>query len=324
MPPTDTGLTRDPPTGIPPGFIGGFIGGFRSGSTLLVNLLGLHPDITAWYETKFLPEALRWLRVLHSPDEIESEMALSSPPQPAGFGVGAVATRMRLQMEYDDARLRGLSPSGKRHYEQYPLGADRIHYSLQEAMEALDRWQLSTSGTEDGDTVARATAELIRGLGERHLAAEPAPLLINKTPELPRFGAELRECLGPHKMILLIRDGRDVVRSAAALRWAEPGRLAYLWRELILQSREAARGAPGDYVEVRYEDLVAAPAPTLDKVCDFLQVPAAGTEMVETYGRLAAVPIGFSATTPPPSDGALDEICIREAGDLLADLGYLS
>jgi hypothetical protein len=287
--------------------------------------LGLHPQITAWYETKFLPEALRWLRVLRRPDEIESEMALSSPPQPAGFSAGSVAGRMRLQMEYDEARLRGVSPSGKRHYEQYPLGADRIHYSLQEAIEALDQWQFATAGPENGDTVACATAELIRRLGERHLAAEPAPLLVNKTPELPRFGAELRECLGPHKMILLIRDGRDVVRSAAALRWAEPGRLAYLWRELILQSREAARGAPAGYLEVRYEDLVAAPATTLDRICDFFHVPIAGMEMVTTYERLAGVPISSAVVpTPQPSDVALDEVSLREAGDLLADLGYLS
>lgn len=315
----DVELNRDAPTGFPYGFIGGF----RSGTTLLVNLLGLHPLITAWYETKFLPEALRWLRVLRCPTDIEMEMALSSPPQPAGFGLGPVAARMRLQMEYDEARLRGVSPSGKGHYERYPLGADRIHYSLQDATQALDQWQLALAGSEDGNTVARATAELIRCLGARHLAAEPAALLINKTPELPRFGAELRACVGSHKMILLIRDGREVVRSAAALGWAEPGRLAYLWRELILQSREAARDAPDDYQEVRYEDLVAAPDHTLDRVCDFLRIPLAGTEMVEAYDRLAVVPISSSALrTQQPSDYSLDKITLKEASDLLADLGY--
>jgi hypothetical protein len=305
------------------GFPYGFIGGFRSGTTLLVNLLGLHPLITAWYETKFLPEALRWLRVLRYPTDTEVEMALSSPPQPAGFGLGPVAARMRLQMEYDEARLRGVSPSGKGHYERYPLGADRIHYSLQDATHALDQWRLALATPEDGNTVASATGELIRCLGARHLAAEPAALLINKTPELPRFGAELRECVGPHKMILLVRDGREVVRSAAALGWAEPGRLAYLWRELILQSREAARGAPENYREVRYEDLVAAPAHTLDQVCDFLRIPLAGTEMVKAYDRLASVPISSSALrTQQPSDYALDKITLKEASDLLADLGY--
>ena len=302
---------------------GAYIGGFRSGTTLLINLLGLHPAITAWFETKFLPEALRWMKVLREPETVDMESRLCAPPSPPGFAVEPVTRRMRLQMEYDEARLRGLSPSGKRDYEIYPLGADRIHYSLAEALGALDRWQGSLSEPPDCESLGRALAALVADLAARQLQAEPAPLLINKTPELPRFGGEMRSCLGPHKMIMMVRDGREVVRSAAALGWATPEHLAYQWRELIRQSREAARGAPGDYLEIRFEDLVAEPAETLDQICRFLAVSELGQEIVRDYERKAGVTIQPQESPSPAGRSAeLDAITQREAGAMLEELGY--
>lgn len=323
----------DNPTGEPGSRIeghlrvlpGAYIGGFRSGTTLLINLLGLHPAITAWFETKFLAEALRWLKVLGAPEVSASEARHCNPPSPAGFTAAAVTARMRLHMEYDEARLRGRAPSGKRDHEIYPLGADRIHYSLAEALGALGRWQADVTDQPDKDMVERALTELMADLAGRHLHAEPAPLLINKTPELPRFGGELRACLGPHKMILMVRDGREVVRSAAALGWAAPEELAYQWRELILQSRQAARAAPGDYLEIRYEDLVTAPAETLNRLCQFLSLPILGREMVSAYELQAGVAIEPLASSPGKvGDADLDEITRRTAGDLLEGLGYTS
>ena len=301
-----------------------FIGGFRSGSTLLINLLGLHPGITAWFETKFLSEALRWLRVLSGHSDLAREVALSSPSHPAGFGLEPVTARMYAQMVADDARLRGTSPSGKRDYERYPLGADRIHYSLSDALEALDRWRSMLHGSETAATVACAVSELYRSLGDRHLAAEPAEMLVNKTPELPRFGAELRETVGPHKMILLVRDGRDVVRSAAALDWGEPSYIAALWRDLILQSRDAAQGASRDYLEVRFEDLVSRSRLVLDRVCDFLDIPRQGPEILKAYQDLVGRPIGAGIPAIPVENDLAAKVTVRDAGDLLADLGYIS
>lgn len=301
-----------------------FIGGFRSGTTLLVNLLGMHPQVSAWYEAKFLAEALRWMRVLQNPGELEVESEYCVPAQPPGFTLEAVAGRMRSQMEYDDARVRGFTDSGKGAHECYPLGADRIHYSLNDALSALGRWQTTLKDRVDGIATAQATARLIQELGSRHLQAEPGKFLINKTPELTRFGCELRSSIGPHKMILMVRDGREVVRSAAALGWAEPVRLAYLWRELILQSREAALPAPEDYLEIRYEDLVSDPSRIIDRICRFLDIPSLGPAIVLEYERLAGIAISpRAAKSPYPDQAAFDEIAIREAGDMLQELGYL-
>ena len=300
-----------------------FVGGFRSGSTLLINLLGLHPNVTAWYETKFLAEALRWLRVLGGNADLAMEAALATPSHLTGFDLVPVTARMHAHMVADDARLRGASPSGKRGYERYALGADRIHYTLSDALEALDRWQSMLRGAETAATVACAISELYRVLGDRHLAAEPGEILINKTPELPRFGAELRESIGSHKMILLIRDGRDVVRSATALNWGEPIYIAHLWRELILQSRDAARGASSEYLEVRFEDLVSNPRIALDRICDFLDVPRHGIQMVKAYQDLSGQNIGPDVPAISTDNDLAAKVTVREAGDLLEDLGYL-
>jgi hypothetical protein len=307
----------------PSGMPHGFIGGFRSGSTLLINLLGLHSQVTAWYETKFLVEALRWIRVLRCPATLEMEAGLASPPQPAGFGLESVTARMRWHIEASDAQMHGGAPSGKRGHERYPLGADRIHYGLADAMKGLDRWHRILSQGADAVSVARSTADLFRELGERQLAAEPSPVLINKTPELPRFGVELRECFGSHKIILLIRDGRSVVRSATALNWGDPTRIAHLWRELIIQSRDAAREAPQDYLEVRYEDLVTRPGAVLDDVCAFLGLFREGEPIARAYQDTAGIQIGSSAAACPEICDAAADITVRVAGDLLADLGYL-
>ena len=302
----------------------GFLGGFRSGTTLLVNMLGLHPLITAWYETKFLPEALRWMYVIQNPGEHDRELLLCSPPKPGGFGLPAVTERMRLQMVLDEERLRGRSPSGKRAYERYPLGADRIHYPLAVAIQALGTWQGALKDTPDLPMLAAATGQLVQTLGEQQFAGEPGRMLINKSPELPRFGKELRACLGACKILLLIRDGREVVRSATALGWAEPSRLAYLWRKLILESREAGAGATDDYMEIRYEDLVTDPIRTLDKVCRFLGISPWGEAMVRDYQRLAGISISPPALAVGDGGRGLDEITLGVAGDLLADLGYLT
>jgi hypothetical protein len=307
----------------PSGMPHGFIGGFRSGSTLLINLLGLHSRVTAWYETKFLAEALRWIRVLRDPAALEMEAGLVSPAQLPGFGLAPVTARMRWHIEASDAQMQGGAPSGKRSHERYPLGADRIHYGLADAMKGLDRWHRNLAGETDPVSVARSTADLFRELAERHLAAEPSPVLINKTPELPRFGVELRECFGPHKIILLIRDGRSVVRSATALNWGDPARIAHLWRELIIQSRDAAREAPRDYLEVRYEDLVTRPVAVLDDVCAFLGLSFEGEQMTRAYQDKAGIPIGSHAAASPVTCDAAADMTVRVAGDLLAELGYL-
>ncbi|MEX2367363.1 MAG: sulfotransferase, partial [Pseudohongiellaceae bacterium] len=191
-----------------------FVGGFRSGTTLLINLLGLHPCIVPWFETKAFVEALRWMRVLSDPDQQEFERAYCVPPEPAGFTASAVARRMQADFEATAARVSGRIANGKAGYERYPLGADCIHYTPHRAQQALQEWQDSLSATAGFDELARATGRMIKDLGEEQLQLGGGRIWINKTPEISRFAEQLRACLGGCRIIYMVRNGMDVVSSA--------------------------------------------------------------------------------------------------------------
>jgi len=86
----------------------------------------------------------------------------------------------------------------------------------------------------------------------------------------------IHEVFPQAQFIHMIRNGRDVVRSLQNMPWA-PRRLRWSiqrWMMSVRAGREqGAQLPPGLYTEVRYEDLVAQPAETLRRVCQFLGEP---------------------------------------------------
>jgi Sulfotransferase domain. len=260
-----------------------FIGNFRSGTTLLVNLLGLHPAVAPWFETKALCEPLRWMRVLQHPELAELEASLIRLPGPPGFSAEAVAGRMLADFRETAARVKGVIPSGKGSGERYPIGHDHVLYDLQFAEHALEDWLQAVGERPDAVRIGQATGILIRCLGNRHAYLAGKSCWINKTPEIGRFAAELRACLGPVGMLLMIRDGREVVRSAMRLGWAAPEELGIWWQGMIEQSRVASAIRPDDYMELRYEDLLADPVASVDRVLRFVGLAESGMDLVARY-----------------------------------------
>jgi Sulfotransferase family len=94
------------------------------------------------------------------------------------------------------------------------------------------------------------------------------------------------------RFVHIVRDGRDVALSSAAIEGHEddPVALAYNWRTRVRAGQEAgAQLGPARYHEVRYEALVARPAETVEPLCGFLDlayVPA----MLAFAERPGAVP----------------------------------
>ena len=76
------------------------------------------------------------------------------------------------------------------------------------------------------------------------------------------------------RFVHLIRDGRDVALSLSAVHFGPDSiaGAAEKWRDEIAKAR---RQGPriGHYTEVRYEDLVADPAPVLRRICDAVELP---------------------------------------------------
>lgn len=302
-----------------------FIGNFRSGTTLLVNLLGLHEEIVPWFETKWMCEALRYLRVLTEPGQRDYEASLISATEPGAFSVALVAERMLHDIRASAARVGGHTAHGKAPHERYMLGHDYILYSLERAEEAVTAWSDQVAQVDDPVTVACATGRLIDSLGDLQAQLAGKPYWINKTPEICRFGPELRQCLGSARIILMIRNGRDVVRSAESLGWAEVRQLATWWQGMIEQSRTASTGYENDYLEVRYEALVDQPAEELNRILRFLGMDESGARLVSKYQQQIAIthvkPGAKRGLDVPRPDGRerLEDLFDRE---FMASLGY--
>jgi hypothetical protein len=178
----------------------------------------------------------------------------------------------------------------------------------------------------------------------------------DKTPIYVEHMREIEAALPEARFIHLIRDGRDVALSRIRRALDEPppaSRIARSWKQRIAAARKQARRSD-HYTELRYEDLVAEPEPTLRHVCELIELdydPAmldyhrtAGERLSEIAGDLPArdgkalrpgserIAAHALATEPPrpdragawreemaPADVAAFE---AEAAGLLEELGY--
>lgn len=298
-----------------------FLGGFRSGSTLLINLLGLDPRLTPWFETKCLAEAFRWLKVLQQPSLATLERGLIRTAGPREFTAVAVAERMHAEMAATAARIAATQANGKAAHERYPIGSDAVCYGLPQFERALALWRDALGERPTAAEVARATGSLVTRLAAdqcQGAAGHGASAWVNKTPELPRFAAQMADALGPVRVILMVRDGLDVVESAHQLGWASIGELARWWRLMIEDSRAAARDPRVDYLEVRYEDLMAQPVLVLEHVLSFLGRDVDAERLVTAYREFLGGKVFACRQHPiaPEHRTAFDAV----AGDLRAQL----
>lgn len=260
-----------------------FIGNFRSGTTLVANLLGFHDSLAPWYETKGFCEALRWIRVLERPETLPFESRLTQPRDLPEFTPEAVAERMLEDFRETFARLRGDIPSGKGVHEFYPLGHDRVAYGLTDAEAAVDRWLGRVERDPSLPVIRSSTGELVRHLGVLHAAKSARPVWVNKTPEIPRFGHELRGCLGPCRVVMMMRESQAVVRSAVSLGWAEAEEIAGWCQGMVNEARTAGREDPDNYLELHYEALLREPVATMNTLLEFIGVSPMGEVLLERY-----------------------------------------
>ena len=271
-----------------------FIGGFRSGTTLLINYLGLHPRLSAIYETKFLVDLLRVTRLLdEEAGRGEQELAFLRwrTGRPDVTRVGAV--ELMIEQAVADIRLtqqvlNGRAADGKAAYERYALGTNHILWTASEALDAIGPF-IGAVRTRGAATALflHMLASLTLALFEIHAGREGKREWANKTPEILRFQPELRRMLGCVRFIHLIRDGRDVVQSSARLNWWSVEAGSRAWKTFIEEARAHAAHCPQDYLELRYEDLVTDHVGTLQRVFNFLEMDGNPEEIVATQERLA-------------------------------------
>jgi hypothetical protein len=181
------------------------------------------------------------------------------------------------------------------------------------------------------------------------------PRFGDKTPSYLDHMPLIERLMPEASFVHVIRDGRDVAVSIRPL-WFGPSSVreaAGWWRHGIERARAASAGLQR-YLELRFEDLVNDPEPTLRRVCAFVELPwdpamlayhgraADRIREVRTAGRDSrghvVVTVGqrhaiHANTASPPQPDRIgrwrDELGRWErhrfesvAGDLLAELGY--
>lgn len=138
-------------------------------------------------------------------------------------------------------------------------------------------------------------ANAIRCFYDLYAEKQGKPRWGDKTPRYMRAMPRITRALPEARFIHLIRDGRDVALSQRERvidgSNVPMSAMGERWSRRITAAREGASEIPdGSYMEVRYEDLVAEPEPTLRRICTFIDLDF-DSEMLAYHerasGRLA-------------------------------------
>ena len=154
--------------------------------------------------------------------------------------------------------------------------------------------------------------------------------LAERTPLHALHTGLIRDIYPDGRIVHIIRDGRDVVRSLLAQQWGprNVAEGAAEWRAAIEAARAGARDSDR-YLEVRYEDLQAEPATRISGLYRWLGLPVddaileralveAGVERNLDPKGTPSGPGKWRATFTPEDLAAFEAV----AGDLLYSLGY--
>ncbi len=231
-----------------PLFIGGHV---RSGTTMLCDMMGCHPRISPIYETEFV---INLLQVVFG---ARSELPLPLPE----------AIRRIL-----DRFARGMDTMGtnRQAYERFVHGMAHLAFTPDELRAAGDR--LAEAVADPGKDRLLAMRRFVTELFDRHCAADGKPRWVNKTPANLQYAAGLRVLFPDLVLIHIVRDGRDVAASSITREFG-PRTLregATWWAAAIEFGETFGRAHPGQYLEIRYEDLVHDPDVTLLRVFDYV------------------------------------------------------
>ncbi|MGK5546803.1 sulfotransferase family protein [Streptomyces sp. URMC 127] len=271
----------------PPVFITALPG---SGATALQHLLAAHPDLDA--------PAL-W--------ETFAPAAPAPGPRERRELIGRARSAVTL--------LGGGAPSVTQPASCHRLLANAFQstlFTLHLRIPGYEEWL----GEQDLTDAYRFHREQLRAITWR----VPGATMVLRDPFHGRHAGALSRAYPGARIIRIHRDPADTIAHAAGVghrlrgRWSaagDPGELGAEWRArikrtLVSDDSYARMRAEGRTLDIRYDDLVAAPVPTVRAVLRFLGVAAPAVLDREAAGlpALAAAPGGTGAG-PRPEDFGL-------------------
>lgn len=208
--------------------------------------------------------------------------------------------------------------------------------ALFDNFEATEPWQAFLSTHVSREQLIGLVRQLCDGVFDAVRAREKpgARFVVEKTP-YGRAGTELEldrklACYPDGRYIHVIRDGRAVVRSLRHMQWNSDSaaEAAMRWRRAVDATRDRLTGSPR-YRELRYEELIAAPAREMRQVFSWLGARA-DAEIDATVDRVMRHRFASNESKVRVDPGAWrEELTARDladvqhvAGELLRELGY--
>ena len=120
---------------------------------------------------------------------------------------------------------------------------------------------------------SRSLAAVLDGVFRYFAAREGKRRWCEKTPQHAQHLLALAEQFPNAKFIQVIRDGRDCAASFHR-RWRrQPELTMYRWKKVVAAAQTQGQSlGESCYLEMRYEDLTAAPESSLRRICNFLEL----------------------------------------------------
>ena len=117
----------------------------------------------------------------------------------------------------------------------------------------------------------RSLATVLDGVFGYFAAREGKRRWCEKTPQHVQHLLALAELFATAKFIHVVRDGRDCAVSFHRRWLRQPELTIFRWKNVVAAGRtQGRRLGTGRYLEIRYEDLTAAPEGSLRLICEFL------------------------------------------------------
>ncbi len=186
---------------------------------------------------------------------------------------------------------------------------------------SLDQWQAASPSPD------------VRGVFEglcRHDAGQPEGVWGDKSPNYRAHLPELKALYPEARFVHIVRDARDVCLSSNKAWGKHILRNAQRWFDEVGECRRAGQVLKGDYLELRYEDLITEPERWLTAIAELCGLdfhpgmldPGRATENLgDTRGATSIVSSNtgkWRQRMDPHTLLRVEELC----GPLLVELGY--
>ncbi len=280
-----------------------FIGGaHRSGSTLLVDLLGVHHELSPIYDTEFVIEI--------------AEVLFASPDLS-----GDMMVEKTMQIMDGFTRLLPLRPTPEGSQERYHHGPHNILFDRDQALGA------TIDMLAEGARIH--PLEAFRNMVERvyasHCAWDRKERWINKLHAYVRCLPFLLDAFPGMKFLHVVRDGRDIACSLKASNLGEVdiGWATDTWKESVMAGLSFEMSHPESIHVVRYEELVLQPENTLNRVLTWLGESPMADDILQRWcggdGLLRRASVGrwLNELTEIEKDEYW-----AQCGGLLSSMGY--